>query len=236
MNNIYNSAIEKLQNKNATNALAEISRLCNKETFDTELIEILDKHFSHKLPNIETLYNKNLQLIKDYQYIYEKNITPIEKNPNRCYIIENHLIYLFIAKDFKFVKVDISSKAEVNKITKTITPDFELYNVFNLALLPTIYPKTQTENKFGHYIISANTKKLNFIYLHYDTIEEFSLLLYIYDLAFLKQLNRIAFLIGKDNRKLNINQVSVIRFPGTNLGDTIGPMIVDWMLKKKILI
>lgn len=233
MNNIYDSAINKLNNNNPINALEEIAKICNKKTFDINLIEFLDNYFSARLPLMQRLFDKNLKLIKNYEYIYDKDFITIDKNPNRCYIVENHLIYLYIAKDYKFLKIDISSKQEVNDILKTVQKDFYICNAFNLGIVQELYAKIQQNYTYGHHILSYNTKKQNYLYLHYDNIDEFSLLMCVYDFAFLKKFNKVVFLMGDDNRRMNKNQVNVLYCAGLNLGDTIGPMIVDWVLKQK---
>lgn len=233
MNPIYNTALQKIKNNDLAGALNEISQICQQDTFDIILIELLDKLFANKTASIETLYKTNLKLLEENEHLSKKNFVPISQNPNRCYIVSNNLIYLFIAKDCKFIKVDISSQEQINQITSTITKEYTLHNIFNLLAITNVYKQIPQLRSFGHHIVSYNSKHLNKFYIHYDNIEEFSLLLYMYNFSFLKQLDRMVFLIGDDTKPKTINQAHVIYCKGLNLGDTIGPMIVEWLLERK---
>lgn len=234
MNAIYKNSFKKIKNGKKIQGMDEIIENYDQEDYDADLISELDKLFiAPNKSSINKIYMRNIEILKEHKKFSRTDFVPIDGNENRLYEISEVMCYVFIKRTNSFQKIMTSSNDELDTVKKHTKGFLCFENLFNLSVLSDSYSLVEEPFFHGSHLSSFNTKKENYFQFHYENMAEFSLLLYFYHFEFYKPNVKAVFLIGDDSNPVYENKVNVLYCKGKNLGDTISPLIVDWMLKQR---
>lgn len=188
----YKKAIEDFNSGDIVTAMKEISNIYCKETHCNELIEfLLSKLIDEEKSNREEIFNENSKLLEVYPYIFNKNFT--KQSTFTLLPISEEISYIYDSINFKFEHIEINSKQETKYFFENLDNAVYVENEFNEFNLNFLVDNVRASEDVAYE---------NHIYLYYDCIEYFSMLLYYCDFTPLLEKQKIVFLIGEEEKSM----------------------------------
>lgn len=193
---LYSNALDKIKNGNFLDGMDEIASLFNKETFSSEVFDLLvDTFISLNSPQLKENFIKNSDLLSSYPYIFNKSFKNIDDNTLKLFPINENVFFIFDTTICSFRKIIVNSNTETNYFFNNLDDVICVENEFNEFNISFLVDNVRASEDVGFD---------NHIYLKYENMEVFSLLMQYFSFENLLVNNKLVFLIG-DTHSCPIN-------------------------------
>ncbi len=221
-----NFAIENILNGKLKDGFSELAEVFETESPDEELIEKLREVFLK--PNFEQIQQNllnNTKLLKEYPYIFTRNYKQPDQNRYILFPLDENLYYFYDKQEKKLHPMEVNSDRETKYFFKDLDKPLFVENEFNEFNLKFLNDNVRDSCDFAGD---------NHIYLWFENVDLFSLLLYYCDLKSLLEGKKFVFLIDDEREKYPIDFKSEFGIDYSNYAqkgielDDIKRMVFGW--------
>lgn len=184
-------AMIKIYDGEFKNGFIELSAAYDNGEKDSSVLQELRRGFwEPNLTEMKTNYQKNSEFLLTYPYIFTKKFVPPEENRYLLFPLSEELFYCFDLQGQKFMPLETGSDYDTKYFFKNLDDPILVESEYNLYNLRFLQDNVRDSRYFG---------RDNHIYLHYEDIQTFSLLLYYSDISALCNEWKFVFLIGAES-------------------------------------
>lgn len=184
-------AMIKIYDGEFKNGFIELSAAYANGEKDSSVLQDLRRGFwEPNLTEMKTNYQKNAEFLLTYPYIFTKKFVPPEENRYLLFPLSEELFYCFDLQGQKFMPLETGSDYDTKYFFKNLDDPILVESEYNLYNLRFLQDNVRDSRYFG---------RDNHIYLHYEDIQTFSLLLYYSDISALCNEWKFVFLIGAES-------------------------------------
>lgn len=189
---LFENAINLIDKGLQLEGLQEISKLYNISTHNNKIDNYILDLCNNSVLNI-SIFLENSELLKNYPYIFNKDYDNFNNNKIKLIRYNENISFVFDGENFKLYEIETSSKQETKYFFENIDNPILVENEFNEFNLNFLVDNVRASEDVAYE---------NHIYLYYDSIEYFSLLLYYCDLAPLLEKQKVVLLIGEEEKSM----------------------------------
>lgn len=184
-------AMIKIYDGEFKNGFIELSAAYANGEKDSSALQDLRRGFwEPNLTEMKDNYQKNTEFLLTYPYIFTKKFVPPEENRYLLFPLSEELFYCFDSQEQKFKPLETGSDYDTKYFFKNLDDPILVESEYNLYNLRFLQDNVRNSRYFG---------RDNHIYLHYEDIQTFSLLLYYSDISALCNDLKFVFLIGAES-------------------------------------
>lgn len=184
-------AMGKIYNGDFFNGFSELACVYAVGEKDSSIVDDLKRGFwEPNLAEMEDTYHANVLFLSKYPFLFTKEFVPPIDNRYLLFPLTDELFYRFDQQEQRFAQMETNSDHETKYFFENLNQPLLIENEFNLYNLRFLQDNVRDSRDFG-----AD----NHIYLHYDSVQLFSLLLYYCDLSSICEEQKFVFLIGSES-------------------------------------
>lgn len=184
-------AMNKIYEGDFKSGFIELSAAYANGERDASALQDLRRGFwEPNLTEMKENYQKNSEFLSAYPYIFTKKFVSPEENRYQLFPLSEELFYCFDQGEKNFKALETDSDHETKYFFQSLDKPLFVENEYNLYNLCFLRDNVRDSQYFGSD---------NHIYLHYEDIPSFSMLLYYSDMPTLCGENKFVFLIGNES-------------------------------------
>ena len=190
-------AMQKIVDGSFREGFEELAESFEIDGADEEVITELRESFF--VPNLEQMsenFRNNSKLLKSYLYIFTHDFTEPDKSRYILFPLTETLYYCYDTIKKKLFPMEVSSDQETKYFFENLDNPLFVENEFNEFNLKFIEDNVRDSRDFAGD---------NHIYLWYENVDMFSLLMYYIDLKPFFERNKFIVLIGEEKSKYPID-------------------------------